>query len=556
MALTKGFEALATKLQEQASSELSNSDVCRWLSDACNDMGAYYIDHIGDGEDGDVIYCTNGDLKRTSYEITTVNGGKVTAAIDVDGAIDVLPRTTYEPEADDADHYASMEVDRKRAKLYSKLPVYERFISKGERAAADSSSFAGKGNSFPILKAEDVQAAVHSMGRAGPDNYDAGTLKKNITRIAKAKGFGGSLPKAWQSGASSEAARDLEITGDFIALKEGAVGQDGSAYLKLIAPGWGSSGYYSEEMLARDGAKAFPAGTKNFWDHQTDAEETARPEGSLRNLASVLSEDARYDANGPAGPGLYARAKVFQEFRQPVDDLAKHIGMSIRASGKAHEGKSPDGKSGTIIEQLTRGHSVDYVTTPGAGGQILQLFEAARGRKLNEGGADMDAAQLREVQDMKAELKKLRERAAVSDAANAIGDLFATVRVGEAMQQRITKRLLEGSIPLTAAGDLDRDGLKKLWEAETKEEAEYISRLSGGRIVTNMGSSAPQVTEADKEARRKETKRAGNDFAELFGMGKNHKAGRRIMREGRSAFNPEYNRAGDGQVISGVGVED
>src|SRR5207245_1127898 len=76
-------------------------------------------------------------------------------------------------------------------------------------------------------------------------------------------------------------------------------------------------------------------------------------------------------------------------FREHVDSLAKHIGMSIRAAGRAKEGKA-DGRSGPIIEQLTRGISVDYVTTPGAGGKILQLFEAARGRQSNtEGENDM-----------------------------------------------------------------------------------------------------------------------------------------------------------------------
>ena len=34
----------------------------------------------------------------------------------------------------------------------------------------------------------------------------------------------------------------------------------------LAAPIWGSSGYYSTEVVARDGARAFPVGTPIFWD--------------------------------------------------------------------------------------------------------------------------------------------------------------------------------------------------------------------------------------------------------------------------------------------------
>src|SRR5258708_23816181 len=213
-----------------------------------------------------------------------------------------------------------------------KAPFAERFISKDERTAASSGDFAGKGKSFPILKPGDVMAAVRSMGRAGADNHSTPTLKAHIIAIAKRKGWEKYLPKAWQSGDTPQEAADLEVTGDVIPLREGAVGQDGTAFLKLIAPGWGSSGYYSKEMLARDGPKPFPRGTKNYWNHQTLEEEAARPENDLRDLASVLTEDAHFDDAGPAGPGLYAKAEVQPDFRQNIDSLAKHIGMSIRAS--------------------------------------------------------------------------------------------------------------------------------------------------------------------------------------------------------------------------------
>ena len=84
MALTKGWEALALKLQE-AQSGLANRDVCSRLSDAVNDVGratngyAHYVDHIGDGDSGDVIYSHNGDLKKAPYQMSTTNGKQVAA---------------------------------------------------------------------------------------------------------------------------------------------------------------------------------------------------------------------------------------------------------------------------------------------------------------------------------------------------------------------------------------------------------------------------------------------------------------------------------------------
>lgn len=362
----------------------------------------------------------------------------------------------------------------------------------------------------------------------------------------------------------------LELVGDVIPLREGAVGQDGTAYLKLISPGWGSCGFYPPDVLERDGPKVFTAGTKNFWDHQTAAEEAARPEGSLRDLASVLTEDAHYESNGPAGAGLYAKANVFEQFRQPVDSLAKHIGMSIRASGKAKEGKAPDGKSGKIIEQLTHGLSVDYVTTPGAGGQILQLFEAARGRvaptTTNLQENDMDAAELRKLQEsvtaVQAENRKLRERQALTDAGGAVAEYFRTVQVSEAIRVRITDRVLAGTIPVTEAGDLDRAKVKTFAEAQLTEELAFLGRLNP-QMVVGMGPkvAAGQLTEAQRaeqkeraKTQKKALKESNRRFASLMGFGENlSKRGRKILTEGRSAFDVNYNSRNRGALVTSGG---
>ena len=362
----------------------------------------------------------------------------------------------------------------------------------------------------------------------------------------------------------SKEAEAIDITGDVVPLREGAVGQDGSAYVKLIQPGWGSSGYYPAEVLKRDGPNVFKAGTKGFWDHATDAQEAARPEGSLRDLASVLTENAHYEENGPAGPGLYAKAKVFEEFRQPVDDLAKHIGVSIRAAGVAKPGKA-EGRSGQIIEKLTNGLSVDYVTQAGAGGKVLQLFEAARKRETpapipaapkpatgEESMTEAEQAQVKALEtsalESKLIIRKFRERFALADAAGVVAAYFSTVHVAEGLRKRVSDRILSGTVPLTEAGDLDKEKLTKIVEAETKDEAAYISSLSGGKIVTGMGTTqAAEPTEAQKtealKVRETETKRSASGF------GLKTETGKRIFLEGRAAFDPDFNAA-DGKEVA------
>src|SRR6266849_80965 len=147
MRLRAAYLLLAHKLQEAIDAgDIWHNDLQRWLSDACSEIKpegqpyayCYLIDFAGDSESGDVIYSCNGDTCRAPYEIQRA-ADKISAKIDTANAVDVLPVTSYIPEADDDDHVASME----SAKLYrtGELPLYERFISKPERKSAPGGSF-------------------------------------------------------------------------------------------------------------------------------------------------------------------------------------------------------------------------------------------------------------------------------------------------------------------------------------------------------------------------------------------------------------------------------
>lgn len=162
------------------------------------------------------------------------------------------------------------------------------------------------------------------------------------------------------------------------SLSEAAVNDNGQALLRLIAPGWSANGrYYSESVLKQDGLQAFRSGTKTFIDHPSKSAQIDRPERSVRDLVGTLQENAYYDPSGPAGPGLYARASVREEYRPLVDELAESIGMSIRADGTGHRGEV-DGRTGMIVDSIETAESVDYVTTPAAGGKVIQLLESVQ----------------------------------------------------------------------------------------------------------------------------------------------------------------------------------
>lgn len=475
------------------------------------DQTCYLVDVFGDAETGDMVYQCGDGLFMCAYEITA-DGESRGTVIHMSAATPVMPRTVYD--------------------VADGTTVLERKITKAERDGANATDYAGKNKSFPIMKTGDVQAAVKSIGRAGADNYAEAQLKANIIRIAKRKGYESELPKEWtKEAAHPGAVVEAEIELPFEPLtevREGSVGVDGTLMLKLIAPGWGSSGYYSSAVLEAAGTdKVFPKGTKMYWNHATPTEEAERPEGDLRDLASVLTEDAKWEAKGPKGPGLYARAKAFENFRQPIDDLAKDIGVSIRAMGVSKPGKVGD-RTGNVIEKLSRGISVDYVTTPGAGGKILQLFEAARSANIPIGEADTmtpeqqkaledsNKALLTESSNTKVEVRRMKERLAISDARVLCISLVGSEKLHEATKSRLIAELPLRA-PLTEAGDLDTVKMTELVKGEVKREADYLHAVTGGARVEGMGATVP-VEEA--EAKPEEVLKEMTESAMRMGLSK------------------------------------
>jgi hypothetical protein len=560
MLLSEVFESIpkdkrvfAAQLFEAASDPLSHSDIRGALNDQLDDMhpGQCCVqDVFGDDQSGDVVYSKHDpktystQMMKAPYTLGTTNG-KRTAEIDEESATNVVPRTTYEEEADDDDSMVSMEASRKREKLYKVLPTYERFISKGERDAADAGSFAGKGKSFPILKPGDVKAAVSSMGRAGSDNHSTGTLKKNIIAIAKKKGWGKYLPKAWQGGSESSNSDDNSNTSESrrasgngplklmessnwkeetLALIE-ASGAPSEMEIKLIAPGAGSSAFYPKEVLQRDGPRVFTKGTHVYVNHPTAAEEAARPEGDWHKLAGALSTDAYWKEDGKHGPGLYGKALFTSDYAPLVKEKAAFTGMSIRASGKAESGTKKNGLP--VLTELTSAESVDIVTRAGAGGMVLS--EAAKSANSNREVEDMNVEELNRLVEsavtkgVSSATAPLRERLLKADATTEAMRLLEGVALPAKAKELIMQNVVErGDIPATSDGELNTKKFREAVDAEMQRVGQLVSELSGGGRVFTMGQAEPSKQEL-KEAKRdkkaaKEARKGAVSIFESLGM--------------------------------------
>ena len=336
---------------------------------------------------------------------------------------------------------------------------------------------------------------------------------------------------------------ETAISGEFVALVERAVRDDGTVKLRLIQPGWGSSGFYSKKVLQRDVPKIFPQGTMMFWDHPTEAEESQRPEGSLKDLAGVLVSAPKWDRDG-----MYADAKVFGQYREALEELAPHIGVSIRALGRSKQG-SAEGRKGPIIEEIAVGRSVDFVTTPGAGGRVAELFEAARrgmadrtdslpkdcqsggeGRLSEQAGSGPDNEtqevgmdEVKVLQEanatLQAQMTALQEAQARLEQENARlreGDLlrraeaFVAQRLAEVEMPEITRRRLAAQLaaaPVVLEADqyaLDEKVYGEVIAEKAKAELAYLAEAVGRGQVRGMGPRADAAPAGDAQARMAE----------------------------------------------------
>lgn len=290
---------------------------------------------------------------------------------------------------------------------------------------------------------------------------------------------------------------ETELTGDLVPLVEKAVKKDGTATIRIIAPGQGSSGFYPAEVLKRDGPKAFGEGTHIYLDHPSVSDESNRPERSVRDLAGSLTGPAEWKEDG-----LYAPVKFIDSVAPHINAIAPISGMSIRASGKTGT-REIDGKKTRTIESIDFAHSVDVVTRAGAGGKVMDLIESARKGQGGNPPERTDDVSQEELDELRKELKESKDREAARDQelarlreANVIRDAHAFVieSLAKIALPDVTRQRLAGQLaanPPVKDGVLDREALETQVKEAADAETAYLASVNGGNPVRNMGGTAP-----------------------------------------------------------------
>jgi hypothetical protein len=170
----------------------------------------------------------------------------------------------------------------------------------------------------------------------------------------------------------------------------------------LITPGKGSSGVYTEEMLKTYGPEAFKKGTHSYVDHPRDESDIRSP----KNIIGVLAEDAQYEE----GVGLVAEISIMPHWREFVEAVAPHTGLSIYAMGEGNYNDDGDVVVENLIPHVQ--NSVDLVSYPGRPGSKLadKLYEQAISMAFEAYSYDDDDEKKKKKRKKEAEPGELREK--------------------------------------------------------------------------------------------------------------------------------------------------
>ncbi len=316
---------------------------------------------------------------------------------------------------------------------------------------------------------------------------------------------------------------------DFYSLKEADYNPD-TGELEVIIIEAGTNEHKMRHYPISTIQEAAPMfkGMKMYINHQTAAEEAARPERDLRDWASTIVESW---ADGAKAKGKVAIHNEWlrESMKDPI--FRANVGLSINAGGKISYGKI-NGKEMQIVEKIIPARSngpasVDWVTEAGARGRVSRLLKESQTKEdkameLKEATfADLQrenpslVAGIKEsiIKDLKeseegkksaAELKEKNERLAKfelkekQDAQGAKIDTWLKENASKALpdvaKNRIKKSLMSDLIA-------DDAKLKEAFGEAVKEELAYLNSLTGkGKIKLSEGSSTTGTVTPLQEA--------------------------------------------------------
>jgi len=370
----------------------------------------------------------------------------------------------------------------------------------------------------------------------------------------------------WEPPESLQESDPGEVLGDVERLTE-AVVKDGDAgkvfEVTLIRPGWSANGrYYPREVLVA--AAPLYERARVFADHPTAAELRERPERSVRDLVAWI-EGVQVAPDGSLKAELHLLDSARSWLAPILRERPDLVGLSHHALGKTRLGQV-EGRTGRIVEAITRVVSVDIVTEPAAGGRIDRLIASDRpdlGEEVEESvnweeltlealrqnrpdlvqaieasvrqavrqEADEALTPLREAvqavqaenQALRQELQALREARAQDQARLLIAERVAASNLPEPAKARVRSLLETQTLPMKD-GALDTETLGQRIAEAIKAEQDYLAQVTGSPVrgagaTAGSGTVPASSGSASTERMAEAWSKVDAVFSRIFGGG-------------------------------------
>ena len=287
---------------------------------------------------------------------------------------------------------------------------------------------------------------------------------------------------------TGEAARAIVAEAEPVSLME-ADDERMELDIALIKPGFGNkrdNHYYPARVLKRD-AHVFQ-GLKMF---ETDHRDKER---STRTWVSTITEAGkRFLPDGTPVARVAVHDKAFWEKLKTLrtQGLLSKMENSILALGEAKRGKV-NGKTANVVEQITKGKYVDWVTRAGAGGHVLALYEAEIAADLDLLTFDLLAEHRPDLVERVRQEEKAKLYGRITELQEAKVDEEKKI---EELQRKLTALEADKTQLTEQIAELQRERQKAQVEAALAEAD--LPDAAKKRVVTLLESETPNENELE-----------------------------------------------------------
>lgn len=282
----------------------------------------------------------------------------------------------------------------------------------------------------------------------------------------------------------------MVILRESVALPQG---KDGVYRIRIIGKDvYGSSGYWSADVVEQYIPAAFPKGTRVYADHDLEYSGQSRP---VKQIMGKLISDPISQPDG-----MYADVYFGREYQTFIEDFHDVIGMSISASGDTEEYE--DKSSGKMMTRVlsiepSELNSVDVVSAAGAQGKIMEAFKDIQESLVTEEKKEAKQVDEKEIQAIAEAVgkalaptlesfgKELVEALAPAEEEKPETDFAAVTEA--ALEAGLTKRARNKVVEAVKAGADFKEAIaeEKAYHDEIQEslkqdlEEEETGRVSG-----------------------------------------------------------------------------